>query len=247
MITIPDLKAKVAAYHDKTVADYVVNSYDLLLDAINKSHQYALMQYDFEFAKVSVDVSVSLSTGAPVSPHYLHGTTDYVTVKKVLKAFISDSQGGIRPIKFTSRDTQASDSAERWAGVAVPWAPNQRDLPTYPAFSEPWLVQLGTNLMLYPASADVFSTDPVPLFLDVIRYFPDYDDDDDDGDFLLQFGDEFLCWDAICRLNKVSKTFVPRQEGNLSEPTKERDAAWQDLIAWDSGLVNTGDTQLSLD
>lgn len=245
MDTIPNLKSKIAGYLNKEVSDLDnVNGVDLLLDAINKAHQYALMQYDFEYAKATVDVSVSLTSGAPVSPLYLHGTTDYVTVKKILRAYLSDNNGGIRPVKFSNRNTQASDVEERWNGIPF----DGRDYsPVYGFYTTPWLVQQGQQLMLYPQNNDIFGgNDTVDMTLDVVRLFPDYQGSEDNTDFLLQFGDDFLFWDACCRLNKTVKEWVPREEGNLPPPTDERDKAWSDLLAWNSGLINTGDN-LSLD
>lgn len=244
MTTIPNLKSKIAGYLDKAVSDLNnVNGQDLLLDAINKAHQYALMQYDFEYAKAVVDVSVSLTAGAVVSPLYLTGTTDYVTVKKVLRAYISDSNGGIRPIKFTNRNSQASDVEQRWNGVPF----DGRDYsPVYGFHTTPWLVQQGQQLMLFPNTNEIFGGSPVSLTLDVVRLFPDYQGTEDSTDFMLQFGDDFMFWDACCRLNKQVKQWVTRVEGNLAPPTDERDKAWSDLLAWNTGLINTGDL-LTLD
>jgi len=82
--------------------------------------------------------------------------------------------------------------------------------------------------------------------MDVYRYFPDYSEDDD-NDFVLEFGDDFLFWDSVCRLNYYVKEFVNRQEGNVSPPNKERDEAWADFKSWDGSLILSGDTSLSLD
>jgi hypothetical protein len=244
---IQTLKVKVATYLQKVATDFVIanptpppTTVDLLLDAINKSHQHAQQYHDFEFAKVSVDALVDLTNGVPISPLPLHGTTSQVTVKKVLRAFIADGFGGVRPIKFVSREWQVADAAQRWNGVPYPWAPVQRDMPQYPTFYEVYLTQQANILMLYPSAKVVVPQNPAPIFLDVVRYFPDYQNTDDNSDFLLQFGDAYLMWDACCRLNTLVKEYVPRQEGNVPAPTDDRDAAWQDLIAWDANVVTTG-------
>src|SRR5215475_236648 len=245
---IATLKTRIAAYLQGVPGDFVVSGFDLILDAINKSHQWAQQQYDFELAKVSVDALVDLQNGVPVSPLPLHGTATMVPVKKVYNAFISDGYGGVRPIPFVDRDFQVQDSFQRWNGIPYPWAPAIRDLPTYPTFYQVYLVQMGGQLMIYPAAQVVVPQNPLPVYLDVWRYFPDYTNaSPDNADFLLQFGDDWLGWNSICRLNYLRKEFVPRQEGNVAPPTEERDKAWQDLLAWDAQMVVTADTALNLD
>ena len=205
------------------------------------------MQYDFEFSKVDVDALVSLTDGVPLSPLPIHGTTDQlVTVKKVLNVFVTDQQQNQRPLKFISRQSQINDLRERWQGIPTPFAPVQRDLPAYPTFYETYLVQSGQTLFLYPSATVVWPQNPVPVYLQVVRYLPDYKDTDDNSDWILQFGSEFMKWDSICRLNVLNKEFVQRQEGNVPTPTDEKDRAWQDLIAWDANLITTGDTWVDL-
>lgn len=245
-MTINDLKRKIAAYLQRSPQDFVVNGVDLLLDAINDAHMDLLQQYDWEYAKVSVDALVSIANGCEISPLPLHGTTDLVTVKKVLRSFVADGFGGVRPIKYVSRDFVIDDVGQRWDGIPLKWAPNQRDMPNWPTFYEVYLTQLGTKLIVYPTSRVLVPIDPMPVFLDVIRYFPDYKDDDENSDFILQYGNHFLKWDAICALNYRAKEFVPRQEGNVTSPTDQRDAALINLLAWNAGLVTTGDYSVSL-
>ncbi len=245
---IGDLKKSIAAYLQRPVSDFVVNGVDLLLGVINESHEYMQQQYDFEYATVSVDAQVSIANGVPISPLYLHGTTTYVTVKKVLRAFVADGFGGVRPIKYVSRSYVIDDVKQRWDGIPLSFAPSIRDMPNYPTFYEIYLCQIGQTLMVYPTSRVIVPADPLPVFLDVIRYFPDYlTDDQDNSDFYLQFGSTFMKYDSICRLNPRVKEFVPRQEGNVAPPTDERDKAWQDLLAWDAQLVTTGNAALTLE
>lgn len=240
------LKVRIATYLQKSAADFVIPAappspaVDLLLVAINKSHQWAQQQRDFENAKVSVDALVDLQNGVPISPLPLHGETTLVTVKKVLRSYIADGYGGVRPMKFVSRDWQFADAGQRWNGVPFPWAPHLRDIPSYPTFYEIYLVQQADLLMIYPNAQVVVPQNPLPVFLDVIRYFPDYQDTDNNSDFMLQFGDDFLMWDSCVRLNPLVKEFVPRQQGNVPAPTDERDQAWQDLVTWDANYITTG-------
>jgi hypothetical protein len=267
-MTLERLKGQIASYLQRQVSDYVVNRVDMLLEAINDSQQGAQQLYDFEYSKVVVDALVDLTTGVPISPLYLHGQIpgydygdiilppppepppDPISVKKVLRAYVSDGTGNPRPIKFMGRETQFQDVTQRWAGIPTPYAPSQRDRPSYPTFYETYLVQQGQTLFLYPDATGTAAQNPFLVFLDVIRYWPEYDDTqlvDSNVDWLMEFGDAFIKWDAICQLNTYNKEFVPRQEGNVPAPTELRDAAWKELLAWDAQLITTGDSFVNLD
>ncbi len=238
METIPNLKAKIAGYLQRAESDYMVNNIDLLLDAINKAHQFALLQHDFVFAECTVDVPVNLTAGARLSPAVLKGTNNYVTVKKVLRAWL-----GYVPIDFTTQADRAADHGRYWDGVDFSRGRLYNDLPN----ARPYVSQSGPNIYLFPANTSIVGSSPITLELDVIRYFPDYSDEEGSTDFIMQFGDDFLFWHSVCRLNFFNKEFVQREEGNVGAPKEERKEAWENLLAWDAGMVTTADTTLNLD
>lgn len=62
-------------------------------------------------------------------------------------------------------------------------------------------------------------------------------------DFFLLYGASYLQWEIIIELNYFFKSFVPRQEGNLASPEKQRDAAWNAFLEWDSYLVDSNVTK----
>lgn len=255
MDTTVNLKAKIAAYLQKTSSDLTVNGVDLGLDAINRAHQWALMKYDFELAKVFVTLSVDLTSGGVISPATLFGTGTLVTVKKILKAYFAVSGSGgtsYRPINFVPRSSEAGDLKRVWEGH--PWSERADPANLYNDISSvntPTLFQLGPSVFVYPGLTSVWgTTNPLTIALDAVRYFPDYAlDTGSSNDFILEFGDDFLFWDSIVRLNKYFQQFVPRQEGNITpgDLDKERATAWSDFLAWDAGLVFTGSDALSLD
>lgn len=243
MNTIPQLKAESASYLQREVNDFYQNGIDLLLTAINAGHVEAQKHRDFELAKCTVDIPVSLNRGAPIGAAVLHGTTDPVIVKKILRAGYVDPQGGgIMPVKFVSQGTEAYD---RWlqARQTYRWSPP----PQQDGIWGGYVVQSGTQLYYYGQS--VLNQNPVTLMFDVVQIFPDYVDDESGfkDDFLLQYGYEYLMWYTVVRCNYLVKEFVQREEGNLPTPKDERDAAWNKLIAWDASLVTSGDNSLDLD
>jgi hypothetical protein len=60
---------------------------------------------------------------------------------------------------------------------------------------------------------------------------------ENDSDFLLDNGFEFMMWQTVIELNYLLLKFVSRQEGTISPPTAARDAAWEALVLWDSHSV----------
>lgn len=65
---------------------------------------------------------------------------------------------------------------------------------------------------------------------------PELADVEDDANWFTEHGWEFLLWYAVCFCNITVQKFVNRQEGTLSPPTKERDAAFETLLSFDCYL-----------
>ena len=80
-------------------------------------------------------------------------------------------------------------------------------------------------------------TEATVLYFDGYQWLDDYDSDSD-TDFFIKHGSQYMLWSALCELNKLVKQWVPRQEGNLSEPTKERDTALEALIRHDKAVID---------
>ena len=256
MITLANLKIKVAAYLNRTTASFTIGGLDLLEDAIVQAHQKAQLNYDFELAKVIVDFSLTIAGGGLVSSATLHGDAETdISVKKILACYLTDSATGtMRPINFLGRSSQNQDLRERFRGstgldVRYPSYP----LPlqgNYPVS----VVQNGDLLSLYPsdsASWNLATGASALISADVIMLLPapstPVGEATATSDFLMDFGDDFLLWDAICRLNPMVKEYVPRQEGNVAEPTAQRDDAWIKLLEWDAHIVASGTTSYNLD
>lgn len=183
MITLPNLKAKVASYLQQTPGYFSINGVDLLLDAINQSYQKGQMDYDFELMKGVVDNSVTVGGGGVMNPSLLHGAQTVVQVKKLLSVSMQDplGTGAIRPINFTAEESKIEDLRQRWKGLV--WASDIR-YPAYPLPMQggypPWIVQQGNNLQLYPSDQSVWSvpdtTTPIVLQCDAIVYSPQLHD-----------------------------------------------------------------------
>lgn len=66
-MTLSQLKAVCAAYHDKTAADLTVNSVDLFLVAANNVRRSAELRHNFELSRVSATLSIDGVEGGALS------------------------------------------------------------------------------------------------------------------------------------------------------------------------------------
>lgn len=57
-------------------------------------------------------------------------------------------------------------------------------------------------------------------------------------DFLLQQGFDYMQWATLVECNYWAKLFVPRQEGALAPPEKERDRCLDELLRWDTEMLD---------
>ncbi len=86
------------------------------------------------------------------------------------------------------------------------------------------------------------------LYIEGVGWLEDYTDEQladvtvAAQDFIVDVGFDWLMWSCIIDLNYRFQTFVPRQEGNVGSPQAMRDAAWLDLVRWDSYLVDPNST-----
>lgn len=102
------------------------------------------------------------------------------------------------------------------------------------------LIQRGSRLFVYPLPAA--TVDDLSVTIEGYGWLRDYVTADlslsTPVDFFCEFGHEFLQWSIIIELNHLFKTFVARQEGNLSAPEKMKQDCWKRLLDWDSYLID---------
>lgn len=107
------------------------------------------------------------------------------------------------------------------------------------------IIQRGSKLHVYPVNA--ITSTPLQVTLEAYGLLADYTaanlNDAVATDFFLQYGANFLQWSIICELNFLFRTFVTRQEGNVTSPDKEREKAWRELLLWDTYKVDSNATR----
>lgn len=110
------------------------------------------------------------------------------------------------------------------------------------------LIQRGGLILIYPQPLSVQSVDnPMHVILEAYGTLPALASvgvvGDPDPNFLWSNGSDWLQWFIIHELNFLFKTFVQRNEGNLASPTDMRDQSWEDLLAWDTYMIDSNSTR----
>lgn len=110
------------------------------------------------------------------------------------------------------------------------------------------LIQRGGKILVYPQPLRAGSVDnPLSVILEAFATLPALSSvgtsDDPDPNFLWSQGSDWLQWFIIHELNFYFKTYVQRNEGNIASPTDMRDQSWEDLLAWDTYMVDSNSTR----
>ncbi len=232
-MTIGQLKALIPAYLGESAANLTVGGVDLMLMALNNARIQAELAHDFVEQDVFCRLSVSSSGGA-LSAAVLESTgATTQNIKTVKQCYLRDttvSPAGYIPLFFERKKTAASRILDIQNAYEVDWMEGR--------YRDDNINRLGLDSMrVYQDGATLFinpsQTSTVTLALDTNVWMTAYTADAD-TDWMTVRGYTYLMWAAICELNKMTKTFVVRQEGFLSPPEKERDAALNALIEWDN-------------
>lgn len=242
-MTLATLKAVCAAYHKKATADLTVNAVDLFLVAVNNARKAAERLHNFEHTRVSATLVVDGVTGGALSGLLLTPLGVYSGLKEITSASRLHANGSYVPLNFTRADIVNE---------------NERSLLTqdnsyyddrYPSdasflssSSDVSLVQRGGSIYFYPRISGAAGT-TTEVTIEGFGWLRDYVASDLSSssatDFFVEHGFDFLQWATIIELNHYFKTFVPRQEGNLSAPEQRKEEAWRSLLLWDSYLVDS--------
>lgn len=86
---------------------------------------------------------------------------------------------------------------------------------------------------------DPMPTDTYDIKVDAYKWFSDYTSDSD-TDFFTDKGQDYMLHAVAVELNRLAQRWVPRQEGSLAPPTKERDLALATLIQQDVMMTESG-------
>ena len=225
---------------------------DLFLMAANNARKEAELMHDFEFTRVIATLTLSGNAGGRLADAVIAGDTtpsSWNGIKEITALRRMRPNGTYIPLDFTRADipvererTELEFSDNLWPSNRYP---SDADLLARGTASS--IVQRGHTLFLYPGFTEAASDTAVDLTIEGFAWLPEYAEVDpaasEPEDFIVAHGYAFLQWAIICELNQIFQKFVPRQEGGLPPPEKQRDAAWQRLLVWDSYQVDANITR----
>lgn len=243
-MTVGQLKAVVAGYLKKPVADFVVGSgatsTDLLLLALNNARKVAEKFYDFSICRKRGYLSIT-TNGDWTAPTWFTTPTPTVTMRKVKNWYLRTSGTGAdgefagtdRVLRAITKDQEVALYARR-DYLNYPTSPQARypNDSQFPASEQPLLGQ--TYIIV---DGRRFQINPTPsssqlIVLDGFFWWNNWTSDAD-TDWWTTTAEEFLMYRTMVEANRLSQMFVGNMEGNLPPPTKEADRSLAELVELD--------------
>jgi hypothetical protein len=238
MSTLKNLSNQVKRYFSSNTSLYDVNQGapqtvanlehqidTAIVIAANNARRFAEMRHDFSAFDVTGRATVV--DGAAISLDALLLGTETISMKSVRMVHtVVDNM--LTPIKVVSRQTESIASFKR-DQLSTAERYSRTDVRDGESWSDPYAIIQGRSMVIQPLG-------DYEIAIDGNRWAPDYIHDDD-TDFFLQRGFEFMQWQAIIEVNHMLLKFIPRQEGTLAAPTQARDIALENLIIMDSYSV----------
>lgn len=251
-MNLVQLKAMVAALHQRNPEDLQQGSVDLFLVAANNARKKAEKLHDFNEARCTAVLDIDGVEGGALSAAVIAPTGVFSGVKSILTISGLRAGGEFVPLDFTK--PEVSQERERFelelSNEFWPSARYPSDSQVLNRLGNASLVLRANTIYRFPQISGADSGEPLTVYIEGFGWLDDYTvdqlDEDAEGDaedFLVEQGFEFLQWEIALELNYIFHTFVFRQEGNAGSPEKKRDEAWRDLLIWDSNLVDPNATR----
>lgn len=248
-MNLATLKATVAAYHQKTVAQLTPETTDLFLVAANNARKNAEKLHNFEDCRCTATLAVAGVTGGALEDAEITPEDTFSGIKEILAISGLRSGTDFVPLDFTTPDISIERDRYELELSDNFWPVNRypSDAQLLNRTGNAALVQRAGSLYFFPRV--VASTDPpLTVYIEGYGWLNDYTDTDlvpsaATPDFLVENGFSYLQWAIIIELNYIFQTFVPRQEGNVGSPDKMLQEAWRDLMLWDDYKVISHSTR----
>lgn len=239
-----ELLAVCAAYHNVERSDLIKESVDLGVIAANNAKKKAQKLNDFVLTRCTATLDIDGVNGGDLATATITPAGVFSGIKTIVAVSGLRSGGDFIPLDFTSAEVSIErDRTEielGMSGFRATRYPSDAQFEAYIGFQG--IVQRGNFLYRFPRI--LTGTDgPLTVYAECYGWLKDYTKEQAatpnaaPQDFFLDHGFEYLQWAIIIELNYLFKTFVPRQEGNLTSPDRMLEQAWRDLLLWDSYLI----------
>lgn len=218
------LKTLIAAYLKKSVSDFGEYGVDVLSWAINAARDDVQRDIDFEYAKTLVELTVDLASGTSLTASLRYGTTQPVTIKKVLKAwYVNDVSGPFDGVSIPYIPRWSD--ADRIAVISNTY--NESFTRGYSISSEKYAVQMGD--LIYLKGFALSGTQKIAL--DVVAWLPALTAASDQ-DFITVYCNSFVVLRAIQYCN-----FYLMHDERVQISDEAVKTAYASVLKWHSSIT----------
>lgn len=195
--------------------------------AVNNAMRRAEQAHDFQFSLKCLQGVIPAGIGGlSLSGLTEYGGSDTFDVKTLETVYIKGDGDALTVVRHESRKRMTDRLLERDDNLQVDQTSE---------VLESKVLTFGGKVYMYPTNL----TQDVNVVFDAYVWQPLFDDLEAVSPFL-QYGFEYMQWATVVEANHLFQTFVPRQEGSLPPPIKERDDALRRLIDWDVYQYESG-------
>ena len=226
-MSVLDVRNQIAAYIQVPLSEFLVDGTDIGLLAMNNARKHAEKVHEWNCQVDNIYLPHNNGKGS-----WAVGLTEVdglsISVKQPETFYVSTDGGETQTeTPHTTKKNEANRSFE------------QRHYGQYTsrhlADDEECLTSdiLKSVLHGYNFAFNSKLKSNVTVWLDCYKWLDSYTEDEQ-TDFFIEHGAEYLMWAAVVETNYHFGTFVPQQEGTLSPPEKARDKALFALTEFDS-------------
>src|SRR5512139_4011141 len=171
-----DFKLMVAAAIQRSAGSLVVGDVDLLARAINLTRKQIERRRDFELAKDTADLTMTVGSETDLAGATYAGTETAISVKTILRASVSTDGGtSFKKVEVSNRAKHflsVMRREEAYEGVAIEDTTDNLPTETY-KFQ---LVQYADTVYLSPSDTDSYDgVSSVLVRMDVVRWLDEYE------------------------------------------------------------------------
>lgn len=240
-MNIGQIRKAVAGYLQVPESE-LYRGVDLLLMALNNARKTAERNHDWDCQRVIVISTATNGVGSLNGNKLLGVTPDEFVNIKTAETFYLKQGDALLPVKHSSRLHAANKARERFDRRSIDYTGRYaKSIDLQMVTNYNGNLRLPNQVLLHGSQ---YTMEPAPegsvdLAIDCYRWLEDYTANDD-TDFFVEHGSDYLMWSAIVELNYLVQAFIPQTEGNLSPPEKMRDGAYASLLEHDNFIQETG-------
>ena len=229
-----EIKYAIAAYLRRSADELIVNSVDLSLIALNEVRKEAELENDFGFSRKLMTVPVSGSVGGSLDEAVVMGTDTHLEVRSIIDVGLFDEFGNLNPVEWTSVAESMRRQREENPLYGIRY-PTDAQAVIGP-LGQRRFTFAGDDIYVFPRTQDTTVT--FTLGFEAFTFTPDWTVGDINSEQEMgpwtKHGHQYLLWASVIRVNKLFQEFVPRQEGNLAEPSDLATAGLEKFKTWDT-------------